>query len=33
VDITIASFLLTTVVFVLLVFPLFFFYIHFGGQL
>ena len=33
VDITIASFLLTTVVFVLLVFPLFFFYISFGGQL
>ena len=33
VDITIASFLLTTVVFVLVVFPLFFFYIHFGGRL
>ena len=33
VDITIAAFLLTTVVFVLLVFPLFFFYIHFGGSL
>ena len=33
VDITIASFLLTTVVFVLIVFPLFFVYIHLGGQL
>ncbi len=33
VDITIAAFLLTTVVYVLLVFPLFFFYIHMGGQL
>ena len=33
VDITIAAFLLTTVVFVLLVFPLFFFFIHLGGQL
>ena len=32
VDLTIASFLLTTIVFVLLVFPLFFFYIHFGGS-
>ena len=33
VDLTIASFLLTTVVFVLVVFPVFFFYIHFGGRL
>lgn len=33
VDITIAAFILTTVVFVLVVFPLFFFYIHLGGQL
>ena len=33
VDMTIASFLLTTVFFVLVVFPLFFFYIHLGGQL
>ena len=33
VDLTIASFLLTTIVFVLVVFPLFFFYIHFGGRL
>ena len=33
VDLTIASFLLTTVVFVLVVFPVFFFYIHLGGRL
>lgn len=33
VDLTIAGFLLTTVAFVLLVFPLFFFYIQWGGQL
>ena len=33
VDITIAAFILTTVVFVLVVFPLFFFYIHLGGPL
>lgn len=33
VDLTIASFLLTTVVFVLVVFPVFFFYIQFGGKL
>jgi len=33
VDLTIASFLLTTIVFVLVVFPLFFFYIYFGGRL
>lgn len=33
VDITIAAFILTTVAFVLVVFPLFFFYIHLGGQL
>lgn len=33
VDLTIAGFLLTTAVFILLVFPLFFFYIHLGGQL
>ena len=33
VDLTIASFLLTTIVFVLIIFPLFFFYIHFGGRL
>ena len=33
VDLTIASFLLTTVVFVLVVFPLFFFYIYCGGKL
>ena len=33
VDLTIASFILTTVVFVLVVFPVFFFYIHLGGRL
>ena len=33
VDLTIASFILTTVVFVLGVFPVFFFYIHLGGRL
>ena len=33
VDLTIASFLLTTVVIVLVVFPLFFFYIYCGGKL
>ena len=33
IDLTIAGFLLTTVVYVLLVFPLFFFFIQFGGQL
>jgi len=33
VDLTIAAFILTTIVFVLVVFPLFFFYVHFGGQL
>ena len=33
IDLTIAGFLLTTVVYVLLVFPLFFFFIQLGGRL
>lgn len=33
IDLTIAGFLLTTVIYVLLVFPLFFFFIQFGGRL